>query len=38
MLPKNKLRAKRMKRLKMFVGNEHNYKNITLIPLPLPAQ
>jgi hypothetical protein len=27
-----------MKRLKMFVGNEHNYKNITLIPLPLPAQ
>jgi large subunit ribosomal protein L13 len=33
MLPKNKLRAKRMKRLKMFVGTEHNYKNMTLIPL-----
>ena len=27
MLPKNKLRARRMKRLKVFVGEEHFYKD-----------
>ncbi len=33
MLPKNKLRKKRMKRLKMFVGADHSYEKMTLIPL-----
>lgn len=27
MLPKNKLRARRMRRLKVFVGSEHKYKD-----------
>lgn len=33
MLPKNKLRQRRMKRLKMFTGSEHKYSHITMIPL-----
>ena len=30
MLPKNKLRKKRMKRLKLFVGTTHNYQSMDL--------
>lgn len=33
MLPKNKLRANKMKRLKLFVGADHPYANLTLTPL-----
>ena len=33
MLPKNKLRQRRMKRLKMFVGADHKYTSMNLLPL-----
>lgn len=33
MIPKNKLRARKMKRLKLFVGADHPYTHLDLIPL-----
>jgi large subunit ribosomal protein L13 len=33
MLPKNKLRANKMKRLKLFVGADHSYTDLPLTPL-----
>lgn len=33
MIPKNKLRAPKMKRLKLFVGADHPYTDLDLKPL-----
>lgn len=35
MLPKNKLRDRRMKRLKLFVTSEHTFNNLSLQPLQI---
>ena len=38
MLPKNKLRKARMRKLRIFPGEEHDFQDMPLEPLPMPPR